>query len=321
MNRPLQSLILLTFVLALGACASKPATTVPPTPPPDTTPIKREEASPQQRAVIRTELAAGYYERGQMDVALEELGAAKTLDPSYPKLYNIYGLVYAMLGERGKAEENFRQAISLAPNDPDIRANWAAYLCATGRANEALPELEQVLKDPLYKTPEIALINAGKCSVALGQTKNADEYFRRAMTASPGNATAAYNLALLAYREQRVGEARAWMRPVMQQTVPPPEALYLGMCIERKQGDREAERSYESQLRNRWPESPEAKALAGGRASDGRNVRERSDARRCRRARNGGLDAAIGARGGWLVRRRRRAAAQARAAPGAGTRG
>jgi len=204
MNRTLQSLILLTFVLALGACASKPATTVPPTPPPDTTPIKREEASPQQRAVIRTELAAGYYERGQMDVALEELGAAKTLDPSYPKLYNIYGLVYAMLGERGKAEENFRQAISLAPNDPDIRANWAAYLCATGRANEALPELEQVLKDPLYKTPEIALINAGKCSVALGQTKNADEYFRRAMTASPGNATAAYNLALLAYREQRV---------------------------------------------------------------------------------------------------------------------
>jgi len=263
MNRPLLSLILLTFVLALGACASKPATTVPPTPPPDTTPIKREEASPQQRAVIRTELAAGYYERGQMDVALEELGAAKTLDPSYPKLYNIYGLVYAMLGERAKAEENFRQAISLAPNDPDIRANWAAYLCATGRANEALPELEQVLKDPLYKTPEIALINAGKCSVALGQTKNADDYFRRAMTASPGNATAAYNLALLAYREQRVGEARAWMRPVMQQTVPPPEALYLGMCIERKQGDREAERSYESQLRNRWPESPEAKALAG----------------------------------------------------------
>ena len=30
----------------------------------------------------------------------------------------------------------------------------------------------------------------------------------------------------------------------MQQAAPAPEALYLGMCIERKQGDREAERSY-----------------------------------------------------------------------------
>ena len=126
----------------------------------------------------------------------------------------------------------------------------------------AVPERQQVLRDPLFKSPEIALINAGKCSAALGETKKADEYLRRALTVSPGNPVAAYNLALLAYRESRVGEARAWMRPVMQQAAPPPEALYLGVCIERKQGDREAERSYESQLKNRWPDSPEAKAVA-----------------------------------------------------------
>jgi type IV pilus assembly protein PilF len=264
MKHPLLSLFIAAAIALAGCASNKPASTTPPTPPPDTSPIKIQEATPQQRAAIRTDLAAGYYERGQMDVALEELGAAKALDPAYPKLYNIYGLVYAMLGEKDRAEENFRQAITLAPNDSDIRANWGAYLCATGRAREAMPEFEQVLRDPLYKTPEIALINAGKCSVALGQGKLADEYFRRALTASPGNPVAAYNLALLAYREARVGEARAWMRPVMQQPVPPPEALYLGMCIERKQGDREAERSYESQLRNRWPDSAEAKALAGG---------------------------------------------------------
>jgi len=261
MKRSLASLLI---VGVLAGCASnKPA--APPQPPPrDTTPIKAPEVTPQQRAAIRTDLAAGYYERGQMDVALEELGAAKALDPTYPRLYNIYGLVYAMLGERDKAEESFRQAIALAPNDSEIRANWGAYLCGTGRAREALPEFEQVLRDPLYKSPEIALINAGKCSAALGQTKNADDYFRRAMTASPGNPVAAYNLALLAYRESRVGEARAWMRPVMQQPAPPPEALYLGVCIERKQGDSEAARSYELQLRNRWPDSPEAKAIATG---------------------------------------------------------
>jgi type IV pilus assembly protein PilF len=262
MNRTLL-LLVATGMLTLAGCASKPAAPAQP-PPPDPTPVKAQEATPQQKAVIRTDLAAGYYERGQMDVALEELGAAKALDPSYPKLYNIYGLVYAMLGERDKAEESFRRAIALAPNDSEIRANWGAYLCATGRAREAMPEFEQVIRDPLYKSQEIALINAGKCSVALGQTKNADDYFRRALTASPGNPIAAYNLALLAYRESRVGEARAWMRPVMQQAAPPPEALYLGVCIERKQGDREAERSYESQLKNRWPDSPEAKALASG---------------------------------------------------------
>jgi type IV pilus assembly protein PilF len=127
-----------------------------------------------------------------------------------------------------------------------------------------MPEFEQVLKDPLYKTPEIALINAGKCSAALGDMKNAEEYLRRALAVSPGNPIAAYNLALLANRDKRIGEARAWMRPVMQQASPPPQALYLGACIERKQGNREAESAYELQLKNRWPDSPEAKAIAGG---------------------------------------------------------
>lgn len=255
--------LLVAVALALAGCATKPAAPSQP-PPPDPTPIKQQEATPQQRAQIKTELAAGYYQRGQMDVALEELGNAKALDPTYPKIYDIYGLVYAMLGERAKAEENFRQGLALAPNDSDIRENWGAYLCATGREREALPEFEQVLKDPLYKTPEVALINAGKCSAALGENRNAEEYLRRALGVSPGNPVAAYNLALIAYRESRIGEARAWLRPVMQQPSPPAEALYLGVCIERKDGDKEAERSYESQLRNRWPDSAEAKALARG---------------------------------------------------------
>jgi type IV pilus assembly protein PilF len=195
----LASPLVIAVALALAACASKAPAPQAQTPPPgpDTTPVKSQEATPQQRAKIRTDLAAGYYQRGQMDVALEELGNAKALDPGYPKIYDIYGLVYAMLGERAKAEESFRQALALAPDDSNIRENWGAFLCGTGRAKEAMPEFEQVLKDPLFKTPEIALINAGKCSAQLG--------------------------------------------------------LYD-----------QAERSYESQLKNRWPDSQEAKALANG---------------------------------------------------------
>ena len=263
--KSLASSLLVAAALALAACASKaPAPQQAQAPAPEPAPVKAQEATPQERARIRTELATGYYQRGQMDIALEELGNAKSLDPGYAKIYDVYGLVYAMLGERAKAEENFRQALALAPNDSEFRENWGAFLCGTDRAREAMPEFEQVLKDPLYKTPEIALINAGKCSASLGDVKSAEDYLRRALSASPGNPVAAYNLALLAYRDKRMGEARTWMRAVMRQATPPPAALYLAVCIERRQGDREAERSYESQLKNRWPDSPEAKALTGG---------------------------------------------------------
>ncbi len=254
-----RSLVLLAFLVA--GCASRgPA----PLPQPDTSPIRGPETTLTQRAQIRTELAAGYYERGQMDVALEELGEAARLDAGYARIYNVYGLVYAAMGDNAKAEENYRRALSLAPADSEIHHNWGAFLCSTGRAREALPEFEQAYRNPLYRTPEIALINAGKCSVSLGDFARGDQYFRQALTVVPNQPIAAYNLALLAFRQTRLDDARAWMRPVMQQSAPPPEALYLGMCIERKQGDRAAELSYVSQLRNRYPESAEAKALPGG---------------------------------------------------------
>jgi type IV pilus assembly protein PilF len=253
--------LVIALLLAAG-CASK----APSGPEPKATEsaVKAQESTPLQRAMIKTDLAAGYYERGQFEVALEVLAEAQRLDANYPKIYNVSGLVYTMLGEPQKAEENFRRALALAPNDPDIHANYGAFLCATGRERESIPEFERALSDALYKTPEIAYINAGKCSVVLRDPKKADEYFRRALAASPNNAIAAYNLALLAYREARIDDARYWMRPVMQQAAPRPEALYLGMCIERKGGDTQAELSYVSQLRNRYPEAPETKAIQSG---------------------------------------------------------
>ncbi|HMA31540.1 MAG TPA: type IV pilus biogenesis/stability protein PilW, partial [Casimicrobiaceae bacterium] len=237
MRRPRFPLAFLALcaAISIAGCATKPSSPVP-VPQPvaqDTTPIKEEQATPQQRAKIHTELAAGYYQRGQMDVALQELGIAKSLDASDAKVYNVYGLVYAMLGEEKKAEDNFRQALSLAPRDSEIRENWGAFLCGTGHPKESLPEFEEVLRDPLYKHQEIALINAGKCSAAIGNGAAAADYFRRALAIQPGNPIAAYNLALLDYKGGRLDDARGLMRVVMRQTNPGPEALFLGLCIER----------------------------------------------------------------------------------------
>src|SRR5437762_2942337 len=251
---------MIVLALVAGCASNKPAQ--PAAAPPVPEPVKAQEATPLQRAQIKTDLAAGYYERGQFDVALQVLDEAQGLDPNYPKIYNVYGLVYTMLGETQKAEGSFQRGLALAPTDADLRANWGAFLCATGRAREAIPEFEAALRDSLYKSPEIALINAGKCSAVLGENKKADEYFRRALGASPGNSIAAYNLALLAYREVLLDDALSSLRPVLRYASPRAEALYLGMCIERKQGDRQAEVSYMTQLRNRFPDSPEAKALA-----------------------------------------------------------
>lgn len=266
-------LLVVAVALLLAGCQSNPLAPAPAQPAPPQGPqiqpappprVQQQEITPRQRAEVHAELAAGYYERGQMDIALEELAIAEKLDATYPRIYNLFGLVHGMMGELPKAEANFRRALELAPNDSESRHNWGWYLCTHGRARESIAEFEQAIRNPLYRSPEIALVNAGKCSAAIGDTAAADQYFRRALQLRPNDPTAAYNLALLGYKGARLPEARALMRVVMQQTTPPPEALFLGMCVERKLGDRQAEQSYALQLRNRYPESAETRAIGAG---------------------------------------------------------
>jgi type IV pilus assembly protein PilF len=251
--------LLLLALLLLAACGGQSSRPEPPTPVPTTPPQK---APPQVRAQLHTELGAGYYERGQMEVALEELNTAIKIDPTYAQAYNISGLVYAYLGDDRKAEQSFTQALQLSPNDSEIHHNWGWYLCTHQRPRESLAEFDAAVRNPLYRTPETALVNAGRCAQASGDDAAAENYFRRALATQPGNPLASLGLAQLAYKTQHYDEARAWMKGVMLMTNPPPDALRLGGCIERRLGDRGAELSYISQLRNRYPDAPETKAIA-----------------------------------------------------------
>jgi Tfp pilus assembly protein PilF len=92
----------------------------------------------------------------------------------------------------------------------------------------------------------------------------AESYFMRALAIAPNDASAAYGLAHLAYKSNRLDVARVWMRRVLTQPNPTPEALFLGACIERRQGDRATELSLVTQLRNRYPDSAETRAIAAG---------------------------------------------------------
>ena len=259
-NRCRDHVLLTVFAMvSIAGCSSTPKT---PEPPPRAAPPQQQQVSPAERAKMHTNLAGGYYERAQMDIAIEELNVAVATDPGYAPAYNVYGLVYAVLGDDRKAEQSFERALELAPNDSDIHHNWGWYLCQHKREREALAQFDLAVRNPLYRTPEVALVNAGRCAITLGDMRLAESYFRRALVAQPGNALAAYGLALIAYKEARFPEARTWMKGVMQTNNPAPESLYLGMCVERKLGDRQAELSYISQMKNRYPDAPETKAIA-----------------------------------------------------------
>src|SRR6202795_4837421 len=221
-----RSCITAVVLAMLVGCNTTPKA---PEPQPRVAPPPQQQASPADRARMHTDLAGGYYERAQMDIAIEELNLAVATDPGYAPAYNLYGLVYAVLGDDRKAEQSFERALALAPNDSDVHHNWGWYLCQHKREREALAQFEISVRNPLYRTPEIALVKAGRCAMALGEVRKSEMYLRRALAAQPGNPLASYGLALVAYKEARFDEARGWIKGAIQTNAPAPEALYLGL--------------------------------------------------------------------------------------------
>ena len=213
------------------------------------------------RAQVHTDLAANYYLRGQYAVSLQELAQALKADSGYAPAYNMLGLVHGELREDQRAEENFRHAIERLPQFSEAHNNFGLFLCQRKRMKEALDQFEVALSNSLYASPEKALTNAGACSLEQGDLATAERYYLRATKRAPGHASAQLGLAEVHYRQGRWLAARALLRQLTEQAEVSPQALWLGVRIERRLGDREAEANYGAQLRRRYPESMQTQWL------------------------------------------------------------
>lgn len=230
----------------------------------DATPAAK--ADPRYRAKIHTELAAAYYQAGNMAVALDEVRIALEADSNFVQAYSLRGLIHAQLRENAKADEDFRKALSLKPNDPDVNNNYGWYLCNSDRARQSIAYFLNALKDPLYDTPDVAYANAGACAMKAGDLDGAQNYLLNALRLARGNAPATRLLmADLLYRRGNFDEAKVYLSDgIKAMDTPTPEALWLAVRIERRLGNKASEGTYVSQLRSRYPASPEYQSFLKG---------------------------------------------------------
>ncbi len=227
-------------------------------------PETRSASEDNPGARIHTELGAGYFARGQHAIALQELRKAREADAGYAPAYNILGLVHGDLREDKQAEDNFRRAIELSPNYSEAHNNYGMFLCQRGRMAEAQARFESALANTLYATPEKALANAGICTLDKGDAAQAEVYFIRALKRAPNLPSAQLGLAEVHYRNGRWLAARGLLRQIGQSSEHGAQALWLGVRVERRLGDQEAEASYGAQLRRRFPESMQTQWLITG---------------------------------------------------------
>ena len=247
------------IALLLAGCASGggPST--------DTGTIAGDPGEPRNRARVHTDLAGMYYERGSYAIALDELRQATAADSSYAPAHGLYGLVYMQLRENENAQDSFDRALRLAPNDPDINHNYGWFLCQTGHEKEGVRHFMQAVKNPLYAAPWRSYSAAGLCSLRANNTKEAEDFFQRALKLDPDEPAALLKLGEIRYRQGNTDEARKLVARHNKLVSPTPESLWLALRIERRLGERAQEQALANQLRRRYPESKEYEALQRGR--------------------------------------------------------
>ena len=224
-----------------------------------------DESDASKRAGVRMELAAGYFGRGQMTTALDQVKLAIIADPTFAEAYNMRGLIYSNLGDDKLAEESFRRALQLAPQDPDSMQNFGYFLCQKKRYGEANEMFDRALAVPRYRDSGRTLLTKGVCQAFAGDLAGSEASLVRAYALEPGNPSISVNLAEVLYRRGDFERARFYIRRVnAAPTLQGAQTLWLAARIEQRLGNRTGAQELGEQLRQRFPDSREAGLYARG---------------------------------------------------------
>ena len=227
-----------------------------------------DQTAAEKRAAIRLQLAVGYYEQGKYDIALDEIKQAIAADPAYADAYGMRALIYTAMGQVPLADENYQQALRLAPRNPELANNYGSFLCqSANRPQDAMRQFDAALKNPSYQTPVSALVNAGACSLKTKNYDAAERYLLDALRYNPELPGTLAGLSRVYYERrdyQRAGFFINRLTEVSKLDNLSADALWLALRVQRKLGERSMEASLVAQLRRRFPGSPEYLAYERG---------------------------------------------------------
>jgi type IV pilus assembly protein PilF len=226
-------------------------------------PLKQDDPK-EAAAKYNIQLGTAYLQQGNYPLAKEKLERSLKQNPKDADVHTSLGLLYDRVGDPKLADKHFREALRLAPDKPDISNNYAIYLCKNGRTEEGVERFMAVDGSKYYRTPEVALTNAGVCLRAAKRLDEAQEKFNGAIKARPNYSEATVQLASLYLERERLPDARRVVDTYISAFKPDSDVLLMGVTVARAAKDRMGEEKFCRTLRMEFPDA--AKACAQKRS-------------------------------------------------------
>jgi type IV pilus assembly protein PilF len=223
-----------------------------------------KKAPPAVTAQTDMQLAIEYLRMGKLASSRDFMERALSEDPSSPDVQMTAGLVYERLNDMRKAEHAYSTGARLGKGDPNIQNTYAGFLCRTGKAVAGEKLFAEVAANPLYQTPEVALVNAGVCVRGTGDVVDAEKYFNRALAIHPNLPEALLQLGNIAFDRGDAAQAHDVVQRYLAVNPSTPEVLWLGFRAERKLGDATMAAIYARRVQTEFPNSEQAQMMRSG---------------------------------------------------------
>lgn len=205
-------------------------------------------------------LGVAFMEQGNMEAAKERLERAVKQDPKNADAHFSLAELYNRLKQPGEADQEYREAIALAPDKLEIVNGYAVFLCTNGEVDKGIAQFQKLMNNPLYGRQAAAATNAGMCLRSEKRHAESVRFFEAALAKQPDWLEAVVQLANVQMDLERPELARKAV-DTYQSMRNSATALVVGVRAAVKEGNCSAAQAYARKLRGDFPNSRENLSL------------------------------------------------------------
>jgi len=212
---------------------------------------------------VHLQLGIRYLSLNKLELAQENLLLALKENSGNAQAHNALAFLYEKLNQPDQAKDQYETALGLKPDDLSVRNNFGRFLCEHGEHEEGMALLSETSSNPLNDRQWMALTNAGRCQLNIGQKQLAENYFKQALQLNNAYAPALSEMQKIAYEKGDFWAAKGYLQRYLGVAEHTPETLWFAAQAERALGNKELANEYKKLLLEKFPLSNEAKKIVG----------------------------------------------------------
>jgi type IV pilus assembly protein PilF len=212
---------------------------------------------------IYLQLGVRYMDLGKLELAKENLKKALEKDGNNARAHSALAFLNEKINHFDEARQHYETALVLSPDDIGIQNNYGKFLCDRRQFDRGLALLTQASSNMLNDRQWMALTNSARCHLGMGQRSQAVTLLKQALDMNGQYSAALQEMQKISYQMGDYKAAEDYLQRYLGEASHTPETLWVGIQTEQALGNMSLANEYRNLLLDKFPQSNEAKQVAG----------------------------------------------------------